>query len=65
MYALENTEGVPGTADRGAFRNVIDVCSAPSPQKLRYAPSTDLERIPDKSLHSGQQTREAVACAGG
>ena len=24
MYALENTEGVPGTADGGASRNVID-----------------------------------------
>jgi hypothetical protein len=36
MYALENTEGVPGTADGGASRNVIDMRSAPSPQKRLY-----------------------------
>jgi hypothetical protein len=30
MYTLENTEGVPGTADGGASRNVIDMRSRPA-----------------------------------
>jgi hypothetical protein len=61
MYALENTEGVPDTADGGASQNVIDIGSAPSP-KTRLYPKT-LTVFLDASASGKHRAVHAAALA--